>query len=170
MILAVDVDYRENFAVIAGVLFQNWSDAKPEQELVAKITDVKEYIPGEFYQRELPCILELLKQLPSLPTHIIVDGYVHLGEEQKNGLGGYLYEALEEKIVVIGVAKSFFRGTSEESKLCRGESKKPLFITSKGISLDEVKQNIAQMDGKYRFPTLLKHVDQICRTYQPEQD
>ena len=46
MIIAVDVDYREGKAVAAGVLFQNWDDSEPVDELIAQISTVAEYEPG----------------------------------------------------------------------------------------------------------------------------
>ena len=48
-------------------------------------------------------------------------------------------------------------------ELLRGESVKPLYITAKGMSLDEAKKVVASMHGKYRFPTLLKEVDSVAR-------
>jgi len=36
-------------------------------------------------------------------------------------------------------------------------------ITSVGIELEDAKEAILEMHGKYRFPTLLKEVDSLCR-------
>jgi len=97
MILAVDVDYKQNNeAIIAGILFENWESKEITKEVIVKIDKVEEYISGEFYKRELPCIMTLLDKLSKLPDSIIVDGYVYLNNNKK-GLGGYLYEALDEK-------------------------------------------------------------------------
>ena len=97
MILAVDVDYKQNNeAIIAGILFENWESKGITKEVIVKIDKVEEYISGEFYKRELPCIMTLLDKLSKLPDSIIVDGYVYLNNNKK-GLGGYLYEALDEK-------------------------------------------------------------------------
>lgn len=83
MILAVDVYYRDNTAIAAGVLFNRWGDCKPADELVTHISKLETYTPGEFYRRELPCILAILKQLENLPEYIIVDGYVYLDKNKK---------------------------------------------------------------------------------------
>lgn len=83
MILAVDVDYREDKAVAARVLFQNWEDSEPVQELISEIHKVAEYEPGQFYKRELPCVLALLQQLEQVPEFIVIDGYVYLDGNQK---------------------------------------------------------------------------------------
>jgi hypothetical protein len=49
MIFAVDVYYREDNAIVAGVLFENWDDAEPIRELTAEIVGIAEYEPGQFY-------------------------------------------------------------------------------------------------------------------------
>ncbi len=163
MILAVDVDYRESKAVAAGVLFQNWKDPEPCAELVAPIVAVAEYEPGQFYKRELPCVLELLQQLEQLPEFIVIDGYVYLDGNKKPGFGKHLYEALDKKPVIIGVAKSRFKGTPAEAEIFRGGSKRALYVTAVGISETEAKGFIMRMHGEHRIPTILKRVDQLSK-------
>ncbi len=99
MILAVDVDYREKYAVVAGIVFENWSDPEPLSQYTVELQDVPEYVPGEFYRRELPAIKKILEEeIKEDITIIVVDGYVYLGEEQRAGLGKKLYDVLEPKI------------------------------------------------------------------------
>lgn len=162
MILAIDVHYTENEAVAAGVTFDDWSDTAAKGLYISKISPVHRYIPGEFYKRELPCIDALLKEHHLEPDTIVVDGYVLLDDDKK-GLGYYLYTHLNSSTTVIGVAKNPFRNIPDHCKLYRGESTKPLYITSVGIPQKEAKEHIGSMDGEYRFPTLLKLVDSICR-------
>ncbi len=162
MILAVDVDYHKEGATIGGVLFENWSDEEAIREVVSNIDSVEEYVPGQFYKRELPCILKLLEEHALLVDTIVVDGYVFLGGDKK-GLGHYLYEALEGTVSVIGVAKNSFHGIPQEWAVFRGESIKPLYITAVGMELAESKESIKSMAGEFRFPTLLKRVDSLCR-------
>lgn len=163
MILAIDVDYREdNKAVVSGVLFEDWKNQYPQDIVTTSVDNVQAYKSGQFYKRELPCILELLKKIDSNFQYIIVDGYVFLGEDKK-GLGAYLYEALDKRVPIIGVAKNAFRDIEEETYIYRGESKKPLYITSIGLVQENAKEYIQQMHGKYRLPTLLKLVDSSCR-------
>jgi deoxyribonuclease V len=59
MILAVDVHYRDENAIAAGVMFKDWSDQEPNEKLLVQIAQVAADEPGQFYQRELPCILAL---------------------------------------------------------------------------------------------------------------
>jgi len=163
MILAVDVDYRNDKAIVAGVSFNHWSDDKPTQEWVVQVASPAVYVSGQFYRRELPCILALLKQIDAVPEVIIIDGYVYLGDEKKPGLGQYLFEALHGDTVVIGVAKKRFKNTAEQVALYRGQSKRPLYVTATGIAEDAARQLIAGMVGRHRIPLLLKRADQLCR-------
>jgi deoxyribonuclease V len=111
MIFAVDVDYRESSAISAGVMFQEWEESTPLSTLTVRVENIAEYEPGFFYKRELPCILQLLDRLDSLPTYIIIDGYVYLDNSQKPGLGKHLYDALEGRSIIIGAAKTRFIDT-----------------------------------------------------------
>lgn len=163
MILAVDVHYQAEKATAAGVLFEQWDTRQPERRITAEVSEFEGYQPGEFYRRELPPILGLLDEVDPLPSHIVVDGYVTLGEGKKPGLGKYLYDALGEKCIVIGVAKSRYRGTPEEAELYRGESVRPLYITAAGISQREAKGWVRAMYGKDRNPYLLQMVDRLSR-------
>jgi len=164
MILAVDVDYRDHSAVAAGVLFKKWHDAKPVEEVVVTCEDAAGYVPGEFYRRELPCILKLLAQPDIDPECIVIDGYVTLGANAGPGLGMHLRNALDRDIAVIGVAKNAFRGTPASAELLRGKSKRPLYITAAGIDAAQAKALIRQMYGDGRIPELLKYVDHLSRT------
>lgn len=167
MILAIDVDYSEDSAIAAGVTFQDWSNESPAGTFISSVSPIHAYIPGQFYKRELPCIDALLKEHNLYPDIIVVDGFVTLDTEGKPGLGHYLYEHLNRAVTVIGVAKNPFKNMPEEFKLYRGESSKPLYVSSVGIPLEEAKKNIQSMAGNYRFPTLLKQVDSLCR--RPEE-
>ena len=163
MILATDVHYHNNGATAAGVVFEDWSDAVANHVVLTEITDVAEYIPGMFYQRELPCLLELLKQFEHQPEYIIIDGFVYLDGYQRPGLGKYLYDALDQNIPIIGVAKSSFHEIPAATQVLRGQSQKPLYVTTAGMPLEQAKQYVATMHGEFRLPTLLKQADQACR-------
>ncbi len=159
----LDVQYNGNKnAVVACLGIKNWEDEKAEYAKQNFIEQIEPYISGEFYKRELPCLLEALKDLDDIEC-IVVDGYVWLDEPTHKGLGLHLYEALEKKVPIIGVAKAKFGNTPKECELLRGKSQKPLYITSKDMELEEAKEAIASMHGKYRFPTLLKEVDSLAR-------
>ena len=171
MILAIDVYYLDDKAKTVGILFEQFTDSI--KEIKSVITDyqsnVAPYQSGQFYQRELPCILALLSQvdLNTIDT-IIVDGYVHLNDG-KLGLGGHLYQALDKKIPIIGVAKKSFADNSQYViEVTRGQSNKPLYVTSLGTALTKAAQDIKSMAGKHRMPDLLTYLDQQTKLFKFE--
>ena len=161
MILAVDVHYREEFAKVVSIEFDNWDAPLPSKVNELFLTEVAAYVSGEFYKRELPCILEILEKTNQEELDcIIVDGFVFLDDEGKAGLGKYLYEALEGKIPIVGVAKRGFATIEKDViEVVRGESKNPLFVTSVGMELEVAASRVKNMVGKYRMPTLLQLLD-----------
>jgi deoxyribonuclease V len=163
MILAVDVHYADDHATVAGVLFENWQDAAPAGELVSRVEGVAGYQPGEFYQRELPCILRLIRERGLQPDCIVVDGLVYLDGSSTAGLGRHLYDALLARVPVIGVAKSHYQGLGPQYELQRGASTRPLYVTAAGLDLALAKECILGMHGPHRLPTLLKRVDRLSR-------
>ncbi|WP_144392133.1 endonuclease V [Pleionea sediminis] len=162
MILATDVQYCGDTAVVAGVAFVDWQSESSTREYLSIVENVAAYEPGSFYKRELPCLLRLLEEHKIAPDIIVVDGYVYLDGVAKSGLGKHLFDVLKEEVEVIGVAKKSFMGISHEHEIYRGKSRKPLFVTSTA-SLKEAKNSILNMHGVHRIPTLLKRVDQLCR-------
>lgn len=165
MILAFDTYYFDGKAKTACIQFNKWPDKENFTSYTETRENIAEYIPGEFYKRELPCILSLLNKIDPVNIEaIIVDGYVFLDDEGKLGLGGHLYSALQSKTPVIGVTKSNFK-TIEKLKrpLLRGDSGNHLFITAIGIDIELAKENVKQMDGQFRIPTLLKVLDRMTK-------
>lgn len=164
MITCIDVDYRENRALAAALTFEGWHDAVPTGRHTLQLEDVAPYLPGCFYQRELPCLLAILKLLPKPPDCILIDGFVWLGDETKPGLGGHLFRALEERIRVVGIAKNPYAPAHPIREIHRGQSRKPLYVSAAGIDLDAAAETICNMHGEHRLPTLLKAVDSLCRS------
>jgi deoxyribonuclease V len=164
MILALDVDYREKNANAAGILFSSWQDDSPKSEYSVKIENIEDYIPGKFFKRELPCLIKLIDLIKEEISVMIVDGYVWLNNENKPGLGAYLYEKYQQRFPVVGVAKRNFHSSGQNCRqILRGKSQSPLYITSAGIELDNAADLIRNMAGDNRIPVLLKRVDSLCR-------
>lgn len=161
MIAAVDVYYTNSGkGRAAAVVFKDFADEDPLRTYTVTINEIREYISGSFYLRELPCLLSLINSINEDIDTFIIDGYVYLG--QKPGLGFYLWETLGCRIRVIGVAKSLYKG-SECIKLYRGKSRNPLYITSAGIETIEAANLVGGMYGKFRIPALLKLADSLSR-------
>jgi deoxyribonuclease V len=161
LLACVDVDYREAGAVAAAIVFLDWSSAFALEEHVVTIDAVAPYRPGAFYERELPCILAVLRRSRGPIGVVVVDGYVWLGEDRP-GLGAHLHAALGGETPVIGVAKSPFPGAPAVA-LLRGDSQRPLYVSAVGVDLVNAADNIRRMHGAHRLPTLLKQVDGLCR-------
>lgn len=167
LLACVDVDYRAGMAVAAGLWFRGWTAGQHEAQAVAGFSGVAGYEPGEFYRRELPCLLGVLQDGPRADI-VIVDGYVSLGQGHP-GLGAHLHEALDRKVPVVGVAKTAYRSATEAIEVRRGQSTAPLFVTAVGIDAALAAKAVAQMHGPYRVPALLRAVDQLARHAVPER-
>lgn len=161
MIAAFDVNYLpDGRATVAAVLFEDYRDGTPALQYTRSIPETAGYIPGSFYLRELPCILDLAGQINEPLDEMVVDGYVRLGAEP--GLGQHLFEIFGAAIPVIGVAKSRFDRSSGQP-VFRGASRRPLFVTCAGLDLETASERIRTMHGDHRIPTLLRRVDRLAR-------
>jgi deoxyribonuclease V len=163
MLACVDVAYREDEAVAACVLFHDWPDAVPAEERVQRVRPVEPYQPGQFYRRELPCLLAVLGPVRDRLRTVVIDGYVWLGDESAPGLGARLYEALGSGLPVLGVAKTRYAGAVTARPVYRGGSRRPLYVTAVGIDPDAAARHIEAMHGPYRIPTLLRRADRLSR-------
>lgn len=63
MLACVDVFYEDGCATAACILFRSWADSAPYGSARVTISPVAPYVPGEFYRRELPCILAVLDRV-----------------------------------------------------------------------------------------------------------
>ncbi|MDW7694019.1 endonuclease V [Flammeovirgaceae bacterium SG7u.111] len=163
MILCLDVQYSEEKAFIAGGLFEKWTDANFLSLAKTIYEEPQAYESGKFYKRELPCLLKLIGELETLPSLIVIDGYCFLSSKEDKGLGSYLFDALDQKTPIVGVAKNSFKRSKAAIEIYRGQSEKPLFVTAVGIETNQVAEKVKNMHGEYRIPTLLKLVDSAVR-------
>lgn len=163
MIAAFDTYHFDNGSRTGVVLFEDWTDgvaAKKEVCRLAGSTD--QYITGEFYKRELPCIMVALASLEDKIETIVVDSYVQLAPGQP-GLGQMLFEALDEKVAVVGVAKTRFQTATEAIEIYRGKSTRPLFVSAAAMEVGVAADHVKAMHGNFRMPTLLKLADSLSR-------
>jgi deoxyribonuclease V len=160
----LDVDYRPGGVVAACVVFDHWTDERPLLEKVLRsATPASPYEPGQFWRREMPYLLAVLRTLAAPPAIAIVDGHVWLGEGAP-GLGAHVYDALDGQTAVIGVAKTRFHAATGAVPVLRGKSAAPLFVDAVGMPADEALHAVARMAGPFRVPTLLRRVDRLART------
>jgi hypothetical protein len=64
----LDVHYRQTSACAAAVTFRHWSDAHAVDERIVQVRTVQPYEPGQFFRRELPCFVAVLRTLPPVET------------------------------------------------------------------------------------------------------
>ncbi|HWE16439.1 MAG TPA: endonuclease V [Hyphomicrobiaceae bacterium] len=159
----LDAAYSETSASAACVLFAGWDASVPLRVLTTRRGAAPAYEPGAFYKRELPLLVAVLDELERLPGTLIVDGYVWLDAGGTPGLGAMLHRATDERIPVIGIAKTRFAGASACIPVVRGGSRRPLYVSAVGIDAAEAAQRVQSMHGRHRLPTMLQHADRAAR-------
>jgi deoxyribonuclease V len=165
-----DVHYLDAGARAAVVVATAWSDASAIEERTVLVDAVAPYRPGAFFERELPCLLAVLRAVSAPLGCVVVDGYVELDTAGSPGLGAHLHEALGGTVPVLGIAKTAFRGASFAVPVLRGRSRSPLFVTARGLSRDDAERLVRSMHGPHRLPTLVQRADHLARNLaQPVQ-
>lgn len=167
MLYAVDVDYREGGAVAGAVGFSVWTAGVAATTTVVTLAPGQygEYVPGQLYLRELPCLLAVLAAAPVPATAVVIDGYVWL-EDGVPGLGARLHAALGGGVPVVGVAKTRYLSAMGALEVRRGSSASPLFVSAVGMGADAAAAAVASMHGAHRLPLLLKQADRLCRDHR----
>ena len=132
-----------------------WIASRNRQRLGTRV--VQAHLP------KFAIVLAVLARVALPVEMIVVDGYVWLGAGRP-GLGAKLYDALEQRTPVVGVAKTAFRGNDVALPVLRGTSLRPLFVTAVGVDPAEAAACVRGMHGDHRIPTLLARVDQMSRT------
>ncbi|NQY04719.1 MAG: hypothetical protein HRT68_00585 [Flavobacteriaceae bacterium] len=75
-----------------------------------------------------------------------------------------LYDAIEEKVPVIGVAKkAFHENTRLVIEVLRDENKNPFYVSSIGYHLDLAATQIKNMYREFRFPAIVKELYQYTK-------
>jgi deoxyribonuclease V len=163
-IAILDAAYGAGAAGVGCVLADAWTAAIAVTEIRRRFPGPPAaYVPGAFYKRELPLLQAVIGGLSPRPATVVIDGYVWLGADDVPGLGSHLFNALQPAIPVIGVAKTPFRGDAWSAPVCRGHSRRPLYVTAAGIDLTAAAALVAGMHGLHRIPTLLQRADHLAR-------
>jgi len=164
--LAVAVHFDGGEAQAVAVAFEAWDALEPTRSFRTRIAhaEKKPSERGALDLRELPCILQLLREHALTPELIVIEGFVHLDAQETPGLGRHLFHALEGRVAVIGVSKRAMAGeTPAQFELVREEETPPLIISCVGIDLGAAKARLRAMHGKRRMPTLLKLVARLAK-------
>jgi deoxyribonuclease V len=164
LIAILDVAYTSEAAGAACVLADSWTASAAVSEINKHLpcTPAK-YEPGCFYKRELPLLLDVIRELEAQPAALVIDGYVWLGPKNEPGLGAHLFESLGRTTPVIGAAKSPYRHDTWSVQVLRGKSRRPLYVTAAGVDQIKAAGLVLGMNGKHRIPTLLQRADRLAR-------
>jgi deoxyribonuclease V len=161
MIAFLDAHYTATRAVAACVIAEAWHSQTPVHSATEQQPLTSEYVAGEFYLRELPVLLSVLRHVSQPIGIVVVDGYVEL-DGNRPGLGRHLARELRRPMTVVGVAKSEYRGAPAIPVL-RGKSLRPLYVSAMGMPAEVAAEYVRSMAGKHRIPDLLREADRLAR-------
>ena len=113
-----DKDTDKEYARTVAGIFETYDDITFKDIVITRTDNIALYEPGNFYKRELPCIVDVLKECWKrgyILDTIIIDGYCHMCEDDgvtyHKGLGVRLKEYLRDNSLpcvnslIIGIAK-----------------------------------------------------------------
>lgn len=163
MKLVMAVHLGSDGAHAAAVAFDEWVAPEATRTYSCRVAQVEKAVRGELDLRELPCVLQLLREQALSPELIVIDGCVHVDAQDTPGLGRHLYHALEGRTAVIGVSKAAMPGMPAQFEVFREEETRPLIVTCIGVDLGAAKARLRAMHGKRRVPTLLKLAARIAK-------
>ena len=162
----IDASYLHDLAVAGAVVTDSEDPCKNLKKYTSAVKNPCSYEPGSFYKRELPCILKVLEKIEEYVSVIFVDAYVWL-PDGRPGLGARLYETLKQEKTIIGIAKNSFL-TPERAGLVkdvyRGKSKRPLFVSAAGVSLDDAVKMVSRLPGPFRIPSAMKAAHELSKS------
>lgn len=168
--LILDVHYQTDTllqsekAKVAGIRFQDIKINDILSQHTTIVNEVAPYESGQFYKREMPCLLALISQIEEPFDVLVIDGYVFLDGISKAGLGKYLYDNLLIRKPIIGIAKNQFKDVSEDYAVWRSTSKHPLYVTSVDFHIMDAKSIVQNLKGLHRLPDIIRKVDFLSRT------
>jgi deoxyribonuclease V len=169
MKLIVAVRFHTDTAQAVALAFEAWDAPEATRTFSSRIAHAEKKgktARGEPDLRELPCILQLLREHALLePEMIVIEGFVHLDAQETPGLGQHLFHALGGRTAIIGVSKTALPGgaTPAQFEVIREDESPPLIVTCAGIDLGAAKARLRTMHGKRRLPTLMKLAARLAK-------
>lgn len=158
-------DAQATRARAAAVAFEAWDAAEATRTYVSHIAHVEPAVRGTLDLRELPCVMQLLREHTLEPELILIDGFVHLDGGETPGLGQHIFHALGGSVPIVGVSKRRLPGLTTQFEVMREEDEEaqPLLVTCAGIDLGAAKARLRAMHGRKRVPTLMKLVARLAK-------
>lgn len=179
-VAGVDVGFEENGTVSrAAVAVLSFPGLQLIEQAIAKSPTTFPYIPGFLSFREIPAVLEALKQISTTPNLIICDGQ-GIAHPRHFGLACHL--GLLLNLPTIGAAKSLLIGKHDELPLEKGNWQplhhrgqiigavvrtrtrvKPIYVSpGHRISLPTAIDYILRCTPKYRLPETTRWADKLA--------
>ncbi|TDC54816.1 endonuclease V [Actinomadura sp. KC345] len=138
------------------------------------------YVPGLFAFRELPALVDALRDLKTVPDLLVCDGF-GVAHPRRFGLACHL--GVLTGLPAIGVGKTAFVGTCEEPGRRRGDAGplldggevvgrvlrtqdgvKPVFVSvGHRTDLDTACRNVLGLTPEYRLPETTRRADRLSR-------
>lgn len=163
MIAILDAAYAKRASAAACVTAADWTSPDPLAQFTHGDGPAADYEPGAFWRRELPLLLSVLNMTPERPDALLIDGYVFLDGDGREGLGAHLFAALGGTTPVVGLAKTRFSDADAwAARIRRQSTLRPLYVTAVGIALGDAAEAVASMPGA-RLPDLCRLADQTAR-------
>lgn len=164
MKLAVAVHPHDDGAWAAAVAFDEWGAPEATKTYLSRMAQLGDKpTRGALDLRDLPCIVQLLREHKLEPDTIVFDGAVHLDTADTPGLGRHLHDALGARTAVIGVATKAMPGLPAQFEVYREEEARPVIVTCVGVDIGAAKVRVRTMHGRKRVPTLLKLAARLAR-------
>ncbi|BAU66876.1 Deoxyribonuclease V [Stanieria sp. NIES-3757] len=179
-VAGVDVGFKNNYTITqAAVAVLSYPELTLVEQALATIPTTFPYIPGFLSFREIPAIIEALKQLKITPDLILCDGQ-GIAHPRRLGIASHLGVLID--VPTIGVAKSILIGKHQEVPpekggwtplIDRGETigvvlrsrsnVKPLYISiGHKISLNTAINYVMGCLTKYRLPETTRWADRLA--------
>ena len=180
-VAGLDVAYAKDSDELAGAVVV--LDARTLEPIEQKATEGVArfpYIPGLLAFREIPALVDALRQLRTVPDVLVCDGY-GIAHPRRFGLACHL--GALTGLPSIGVAKTAFIGRYAEPAAHRGafsplvdgdevigrvlrtrDGVKPVFVSiGSGISLDAATELVLALTPRYRLPETTRAADHLSR-------
>ena len=179
-IAGVDVGFEDNYAITkAAVAVLSFPDLQLVEKAIARCPTTFPYIPGFLSFREIPAILEALKDITITPDLIMCDGH-GIAHPRRFGIASHLGVLID--LPTIGVAKSLLVGKHEEVPPEKGNwqplnhkgetvgvvlrsrtNVKPIYISiGHRISLSTALDYVLRCTPKYRLPETTRQADKLA--------
>lgn len=168
LIAGVDVGFEEQGTItLAAAVLLDANSLQPVAHSVARIPTSMPYVPGLLSFRELPAVLQALRELPHGPDLIYCDG---LGIAHPRRLGIAAHLGVVTGLPTIGVAKKILVGKHEELAPTKG-ARVPLVHAGEQVgwmlrSKDRVKPLVVSPGHRVSLVSAVELVLACCRGYR----